>query len=74
MPKGSLRNRLRNRIAFMREVRGLTQAQLAHLLGVSESTIARWEMDVHMPAESMVGKLARALRCRPRDLFPWDFV
>lgn len=74
MPKGQLRWRLRNRIAFYREVQGLTQAELAARLGVTATTVARWEMDLNQPAPAVVGRLARALRCRPRDLYPGDFA
>ncbi len=32
-----------------RLVRKLTQAELAHILGVSVSTISRWENEHHVP-------------------------
>lgn len=74
MPKGALRSHLRNRIAMWREFRGLTQRELARLIGVSESALAKWEVDRPIAPPAAVGRLARVLRCMPRDLFPKDFV
>ncbi|MDF2629312.1 MAG: Helix-turn-helix domain [Symbiobacteriaceae bacterium] len=74
MPKGAIRCHVRNRIALVREARGLTQRELAALLGIAHTTLGRWESDQHFPPDAMVGKLAQVLRCRPCDLFPHDFV
>jgi transcriptional regulator with XRE-family HTH domain len=74
MPKGALRWRLRNRIAMVREARGMTQQQLASLLGIARSTVAKWESDESRPSDAMVGRLAQVLRCQPGKLFPYDFV
>jgi transcriptional regulator with XRE-family HTH domain len=74
MPKGMLRWHLRNRIAMVREARGLTQQTLAEMLHVSRPQVARWETDVNLPPPRVVGRIAQALRCRPRDLFPKDYI
>jgi transcriptional regulator with XRE-family HTH domain len=74
MPKGQLRTRFRNRIAMRREALRLTQEQLAAQLRVSRTTLARWEVDLHVPTAAMIGRLARVLRCRAGDLYPRDFV
>ena len=74
MPKGALRWRLRNRIAMVREARGMTQQELASLLGIARSTVATWESDDSRPSDAMVGRLSQVLRCRPGQLFPYDFV
>lgn len=74
MPKGMLRWHLRNRIAMVRESRGLTQQVLADMLKVSRGQVARWEVDVSLPPPRVVGRIAQALRCRPRDLFPNDYI
>jgi transcriptional regulator with XRE-family HTH domain len=74
MPKGQLRTRFRNRIAMRREALRLTQEQLAAKLGVTATTIARWEIDMRVPSPAMIGQLARALCCRAGDLYPRDFV
>lgn len=74
MSRGALRYHVRNRIAMVREARGLTQRELAGLLGIAHTTLGRWETDQHFPPDAMVGKLAQVLRCRPSDLYPYDFV
>lgn len=74
MPKGMLRMHLHNRVAFHREVAGLTQARLASLVGVAPTTIARWETDETVPSERTMLVLAEVLRVRPGDLFPRDYL
>ncbi len=46
-------------ITFMRQRAGLTQAELAAKLGTHQNTVARWEADIHKPAD--VEALAAAL-------------
>lgn len=53
-----------NRIHETRERFGLSQHQLADLLGVAQPTISRWETGIHMPTkrdllalEALVNKL-----------------
>ena len=49
-------------ITKRREQLGLTQAQLADLLGVSAATISRWESGASSPARNNLGPLASALQ------------
>ncbi|HEX2039520.1 MAG TPA: helix-turn-helix transcriptional regulator [Acidimicrobiales bacterium] len=44
-----------------REARGLEQAELARLLGVTQQTVSKWETGVTVPRPSRVAALARAL-------------
>jgi transcriptional regulator with XRE-family HTH domain len=74
MSEGALRCNQRNRIAAMRQAVGLSQRALAARLGVTQATVARWELDMSHPSDRMVGRLAQVLRCRPRQLFPYDYV
>lgn len=74
MLRDAFRLHYRNRIMLMREARGLTQRELAAILGIAHTTLGRWETDQHFPPDPMVGKLAQVLRCRPGDLYPYDFV
>lgn len=74
MSQGALRYNERNRIAAVRHARGFSQRALAARLGVSQATVARWELDIMHPSGKMVGRLAQVLRCRPRELFPYDYV
>jgi transcriptional regulator with XRE-family HTH domain len=49
------------RLRELREQKGLTQSQLAELVGVKRDAVARWEADVREPGWSNVVALARAL-------------
>jgi DNA-binding XRE family transcriptional regulator len=69
MPKGELRTRYRNRIAVYREAMQMTQEELAAELGVARNTLARWEVDRHVPSPAMISRLAWVLACRARDLY-----
>ena len=53
--------RLRNRLHDLRTGRGLTQAALAELVGVSRKTINTVENGVFVPSTTLALKLARAL-------------
>ena len=52
---------LANRIREAREARGLTQAELAGLVGVSRKTVNTVENAVFVPSTVIALKLARAL-------------
>jgi putative transcriptional regulator len=56
-----LTDRLENRVRELREMRNLTQAQLADLVGVSRKTINTVENAVFVPSTIIALKLARAL-------------
>jgi len=53
----------------LREAKGLTQAQLADLIGVSRKTVNTVENGVFIPSTVVALKLAGALDCRVEDLF-----
>lgn len=52
---------LRNRLRELREARGLTQGQLAELVGVSRKTINTVENGIYVPSTVIALKLSRAL-------------
>jgi putative transcriptional regulator len=56
-----LADALRNRLREAREAKGLTQAELAGVIGVSRKTINTVENGVFMPSTVIALKLARAL-------------
>lgn len=62
-------DRLGNRLREIREGKGLTQAQLADLIGVSRKTVNTVENGVFVPSTVVALKLAGALDCRVEDLF-----
>ena len=61
--------RLENRLRELREAKGLTQAQLADLIGVSRKTVNTVENGVFVPSTVVALKLARALGSSVEDLF-----
>ena len=61
--------RLANRLNALRAERGLTQAALAELVGVSRKTINTVENGVFVPSTLLALKLARALDCRVEAIF-----
>lgn len=53
-----------------RTIKGLSQQDLANLVGVRQSSIARWETGVVGPSDNHKIALARALGQDVRMLFP----
>lgn len=54
------------RLAQAREARGLTQDQVAALVGVGQSTVADWEVDKTTPRRKNLERVVAALECSPR--------
>lgn len=64
--------RLINHLRAERAKRGLTQAELAALVGVSRKTINTVENEVFVPSTILALRLARALGTRVEALFHLD--
>ena len=60
---------LGNRLLELRTERGLTQAGLAELVGVSRKTINTVENGVFVPSTTLALRLARALGRPVEDIF-----
>ena len=60
---------LRNRLREERSKRGLTQAQLADLVGVSRKTINTVENGIFVPSTVLALRLAAALKTPVESLF-----
>ncbi|MFT3809118.1 MAG: helix-turn-helix transcriptional regulator [Micropepsaceae bacterium] len=60
---------LGTRLREARTEAGLTQAQLAELIGVSRKTINTVENGVFVPSTTLALKLARALKTNVESLF-----
>jgi putative transcriptional regulator len=60
---------LRNRLREERAKRGLTQAELADLVGVSRKTINTVENGVFIPSTVLALRLAAALKTTVEGLF-----
>lgn len=61
--------RLANRLKEIRSQRGLTQADLAMLAGVSRKTINTIENEVFTPSTLLALTLAEVLKLRVEDIF-----
>ena len=64
-----LAEQLGNRLREVREARGLTQAQLAELIGVSRKTVNTVENGIFVPSTVIALKLAKALGHSVERLF-----
>ncbi|HET9640454.1 MAG TPA: helix-turn-helix domain-containing protein [Allosphingosinicella sp.] len=60
---------LSNRLHDLRAARGLTQAALAEMVGVSRKTINTVENGVFIPSTLLALRLARALGCPVEAIF-----
>jgi putative transcriptional regulator len=60
---------LRNRLKDARAAPGLTQAQLAELVGVTRKTVNTIENGVFTPSATLAIKLAQALELSVEQLF-----
>lgn len=60
---------LSNRLHDLRSERGLTQAALAELVGVSRKTVNTVENGVFIPSTLLALRLARALGCPVEAIF-----
>ena len=58
-----------NVIQKLRNKNKLTQEQLANILSVDRSTIAKWETGEAMPRADKLPEIAKALNCTIDDLF-----
>lgn len=64
---------LGKRIQGCREALGLSQAALAKLLGVSQSTVGNYEADISFPKEEVLLRLFDCLESDPNTLFRDSF-
>ena len=61
------------RVQEKRETQGLSQAALAALLGVSQSTVGNYEADISFPKEEVLLRLFDCLGTDPNTLFQDSF-
>lgn len=53
----------------LREKRGITQVELAKLVGVNQPAIAHWEAGTTMPRAKTLRTLAQVLKCKIEELY-----
>ena len=63
---------IRNRLAELRERRGIAAAELAARVGVSRQTVYAMEAGNYVPNTAVALRLARELECTVEDLFRLD--
>ena len=61
-------------IKNLREKKGITQAQLADLLGVSDKAVSKWETAKRLPDITLIEPLAKALSVSVMELISGDMV
>lgn len=61
-------------IKNLREKKGITQAQLADLLGVSDKAVSKWETAKGLPDITLIEPLANALSVSVMELISGDMV
>ena len=47
---------------------GMTQRQLAEILGVSPAAVSNWVTGWDKPSTAMTERIAEVLRCRPEEI------
>ena len=57
-----------NRIRKYREMRGISQRELAEDIGVSNSRVSNWEQGINRPDADIIAKICRTLNVSPSDL------
>ena len=57
------------KIRKARKALGLTQRQLAQLLGVSNTSVSNWEKGLSRPDADMIQMLCTHLRLQPNDFY-----
>lgn len=58
-----------NKIKQKREAAGFTQNNIASMLSIDRSTIAKWESGEALPRADKLPQLAQILNCKIDDLF-----
>lgn len=53
----------------LRQRKGMTQADLARIVGVTQSLVAQWERGASMPSAAKLPEIAKALDCTIDELF-----
>ena len=56
------------KLGYLRRAAGLTQQQLADLIGVKRTALTNWEIGTNAPPSKYLLALADALHCTVEDL------
>ena len=59
-------------LKVLRELSGLSQAELATIVNVSQQSVAKWENGISSPRMDKLPEIAKALNCEISDLFKYE--
>ena len=62
------------RLKEIRKRKGLTQEQLAELVGMETVNISKLELGEHLPKKENLEKLCKALEIEPKELFDFGYM
>ena len=65
IPFNTKSNNLREQIITYRQIHGLTQKELAHLLGIDKTSIGHWERGEHWPSKQLLNKFISLFTSSP---------
>lgn len=68
MSRNDPRRTNESKLARARIARGLTQTQLADMVGCTRVDVSRWERGTHAMVAQRLAQIARALGCRIEDI------
>lgn len=57
------------RIVLAREARGITQAELARMLGISPQQLSQWEKGHTIPGQESLVSICNVLECPPKFFY-----
>ena len=63
-----LKYEIGTKIRKYRELKGISQKELANLIGVSNSRISNWENGINRPDADILAELCKALSVSPSEL------
>ena len=66
--------RFGNFVCTLREKKGMTQADLANLLGVTPAAVSKWENGISKPRVEVLFRLASILDVRPEELIAGQYL
>lgn len=64
----------RMRLRELRKARGMSQAELARILGVTKMAVSRWENGLTIPTSDKLPSIAALMKCDVTDLYADDVL
>ncbi len=69
-----LKNGLGHNLKLMRKAKGITQEELAEIIGIHPRQLSKIETGEHFPSCRTLEKVCMALDINPKDLFDFEFL